>query len=305
MNVNVEPIKLSELGGAFVVADPQWREKIFFGGLLVLFVHPFGWPVALGYRKELIARLRSGVDPLLPEWNGNLLKYYLEGIKAMGVIFGYLAPLYLTLIILLIANGIYPSLTWLYVSLFFLICTIFSTLSFPSLLTYWTFFSEGYRVPPIVAASLYLLFIVVIFFIPAGFLQVSRTGNYHSAFNLRAAWGTLTKHLSSYVAAWYRSILLSLTGHFALPFAPWGVVWCYLGIIFEFNAILSESPAVDHDPSWFRRLGSVNQLLVKHTGSKHIVACVNAADSAAQDCYLLRLAGIIIPLPKMLARVLV
>jgi hypothetical protein len=61
-----------ELAGAFVIRDPHWRNKIFFGGLLLLLVHPIGWPTTLGYRKELIARLFSGAEPILPEWKGKI-----------------------------------------------------------------------------------------------------------------------------------------------------------------------------------------------------------------------------------------
>jgi len=30
---------------------------------------------------------------------------------------------------------------------------------------------------------------------------------------------------------------MSLLGHFCLPFSPWGVVWCYLGITYLFNEV--------------------------------------------------------------------
>jgi len=136
-----------ELAGAFVVRDPNWRDKIFFGGFLLLLIHPIGWPVILGYRKELIARLFSGVEPLLPKWKGNIRHYFIEGLKAMGVIFGYLCPLYGFLFLWLLSNGVTPNIYWLYTGLFFFVCMIFSTLSFPLAVIYWTLFSETYRIP--------------------------------------------------------------------------------------------------------------------------------------------------------------
>nr|MCU0714471.1 DUF4013 domain-containing protein [Pirellula sp.] len=229
MDAATRRLEASEKGGAFVVLDPEWRQKIFFGGLLLLLCHPVGWPIALGYRKVLISHLASGRDPVLPEWKGNVLRFYFEGLKAMGVIFGYLLPLYSILLCLLLVNGVRPNEYWLYAFLFFAVATMFSTLSFPSIVMYWTLFSEGYRVPPWISVLLLTCYGLIVFFIPAGFLQVSRTGRYLSAFHLPDAFRTMTRHFRKYVVAWYRSGIMSLSGHFALPFAPWGVFWCYLG----------------------------------------------------------------------------
>src|SRR5204863_6693750 len=72
----------------------------------------------------------------------------------------------------------------------------------------------------------------------AGFLQVSMTGRHRAAF---AVWRTLpfvARHLRGYCGAWWRSGIMSLAGHLALPLSPWGVVWCYLGILALFNEVL-------------------------------------------------------------------
>ena len=135
-------VKPSEIAGAFVVRDPKWRSKIFVGGLLLLLVHPVGWPVALGYRKALIAHLSSGQDPLLPDWNRKIPYYFCEGMKAMGVIFGYLSPLYFALLLIILANGGTPDLTWLFTAIFFMIFIMLSTLSFPAIVSYQTFLSD-------------------------------------------------------------------------------------------------------------------------------------------------------------------
>ncbi|MBN8549384.1 MAG: DUF4013 domain-containing protein [Deltaproteobacteria bacterium] len=295
-------LRESELAGAFVVRDPDWRQKIFFGGLLLLLLHPIGWPAVLGYRKTLILNLASGAEPLLPEWKGRVTYFFFEGIKAMGVIFGYLSPLYLILLFLLLSNGVQPNVYWFYVGIFYLAFTIFSTLSFPSILIYWTFFSEGYRVPVEISLILLAAFGFIIFFIPAGFLQVSRTGRYLSAFNVAAAFSTLTTHLRAYLLAWYHSALLSLSGHFALPFAPWGVVWCYLGIIFEFNSILQKGHEEKGAVSWFQRLHGADELRLQSTRYSLIFQCVNPADS--DICLMLRLGPILIPLPTIIVKCL-
>jgi len=81
-----------------------------------------------------------------------------------------------------------PDVNWLYVALFFLVFPIFSTLSFPLSLIYWSLISDSYQLPFSVALVLLILFTGVIFFIPAGFLQVCKSGNYLTAFNLRGAF---------------------------------------------------------------------------------------------------------------------
>ena len=293
-------LRNSELSGAFVVRDPDWRKKIFFGGLLLLLLHPVGWPAALGYRKELISNLSSGTQPLLPEWRGHLVYFFIEGLKAMGVIFGYLSPLYLALLFLLLVNGVQPNEYWLYAGFFFTACMIFSTLSFPSVLIYWTFFSDGYRVPFEICLVLLGAFGLIIFFIPSAFLQVSKSGRYLSAFNIPAAFSTLVTHWRAYVLAWYHSALMSLSGHLALPFAPWGVVWCYLAIIYEFNSILQNDLHVDSSQSWFHKLRESDHLLLQHTDYTAVYQCLNPAD--ATPCLFIKVGPVVIPLPKIIVQ---
>ncbi len=293
-------LRKSELSGAFVVRDPNWRQKIFFGGLLILLFHPIGWPIALGYRKVLISNLSSGTEPLLPEWKGNVGYFFMEGVKAMGVIFGYLFPLYLVLFILLFSNGVQPNEYWLCVGLFFVAFIMFSTLSFPSILIYWTFFSAGYRVPIEISLIFLSAYCLIIFFIPAGFLQVSKSGKYLSAFNISAAFLTLTTHFRRYILAWYHSAIMSFSGHFAIPFAPWGVFWCYLGIIFEFNSILQNDYDEDSRQSWYRRLDGADRLLLQSTCYKSVFRCLNPAD--VTPCFLIKIGPILIPLPMIFTR---
>ena len=82
------------------------------------------------------------------------------------------------------------------------------------------------------------LWAAIVFVVPAGFLQVTLHGRHRAAF---AIWRTLPfvrRNLRAYAAAWWHSGLASLGGHFALPIAPWGVVWCYLAIVALFNGVL-------------------------------------------------------------------
>jgi hypothetical protein len=72
---------------------------------------------------------------------------------------------------------------------------------------------------------------VLVSLIPSGFLQVSLTRRYRSAFALWRAIPFVARNLSLYLEAWWHSSLMSLAGHLALPLSPWGVVWCFLGIV--------------------------------------------------------------------------
>jgi hypothetical protein len=93
------------------------------------------------------------------------------------------------------------------------------------------------------------------FLIPSGFLNVSRTGRILSAFDFPQALGRVWRCGREYIEAWAGSGLISLAGHLCVPLSPWGVVWCYLSIVYCFN----EVPLAAGDPeasylqgSWIR-----------------------------------------------------
>lgn len=289
---------------AFVVRDPGWRRKIFFGGLLLLLVNPIGWPAVLGYRKALIGRLLSGADPPLPDWRGDVGRHFVDGLKAIGVIFGYLAPAYLALALALRAHGAVIDGALVRGVCFFLACPLLAPTSFPVAVGYWTFFAPGERLPPATAAALLAACGAIVFFIPAGFLQVSKTGRYLAAFDLRAAAATIAADPLGYVRAWYHSVLLSLVGHLALPLSPWGIVWCYLGIIFVFNSLLEGDPGSRRPGSWYERLRGADAIRVVTTGNRRVVRCVNCPDDAGRVPYLLSLGPMLVPLPDAIRRLM-
>ena len=51
---------------AYPFRDPDWKPKLFVGGLLMLLCPPVGWTMALGYRRAVGIRLRAGMTPPLP-----------------------------------------------------------------------------------------------------------------------------------------------------------------------------------------------------------------------------------------------
>ena len=293
------------LATAFVVRDPGWRRKIFIGGLLLLVVNPVGWPAALGYRKALIGRLLAGTDRPLPDWRGGIWHYFVEGLKAMAVIFGYLSPVYVALATVLWSNGVGIDAPLVGGLVFFLACPLLSPASLPVAVAYWTFFSPGYRLPPTTAVALMTICGAIVFFIPAGFLQVSRTGRYSAAFDIRAAAATIAANPSGYVRAWFHSVLISLVGHAFLPLAPWGIVWCYLGIIFIFNSLLQDDAAACGPGSWYGRLRGADAIRVASTARSRVVRCVDCPDDSGRTPLLWELGSLLVPLPHVVACFLV
>ncbi|MFO1078436.1 MAG: DUF4013 domain-containing protein [Planctomycetota bacterium] len=222
------------VAGLLPVLDPNWRKKIWRGGLLLCL--PFvGWPAVLGYRARFVRHLFHPTTAALPEWDEGFWGFVLEGLRAMAVIFGYLAPLYLSVAWLAVSRGFVPDSGTAALTLAFAAFPIFSTLSLPVgalLLTHGGWLGGGE------CALLLAVWILLVFLVPAGFLQLSLGRGHCSAF---AVWRTVpfvARNLRAYAAAWWHSCIMSLTGHLFLPLAPWGVVWCYLGILALFNEVL-------------------------------------------------------------------
>ena len=58
-----------------------------------------------------------------------------------------------------------------------------------------------------------------------------------SAFAVWPALKSIVRYPRRYLEAWIGSSVMSLLGHLCLPFSPWGVAWCYLGITYLFNEV--------------------------------------------------------------------
>ncbi|MCA8975684.1 MAG: DUF4013 domain-containing protein [Planctomycetes bacterium] len=207
------------VAGLLPVLDPRWRAKIFRGGLLLCL--PFvGWPAVLGYRARFVRHLFAPEAAALPDWREGFWGFVRDGLWAMTVIFGYLAPLYAMVAWLAIGRGYLPGMGALGLTLGFAAFPIFSTLSFPVAVTLllrdgWLHGGE--------CASALAVWALLIFLVPAGFLQVTLKGRHRHAF---AVWRTVpfvVRNLRAYAAAWWYSGLMSLCGHLCLPLALSGV----------------------------------------------------------------------------------
>jgi hypothetical protein len=137
---------------------------------------------------------------------------------------------------------------------------------------------------------------VLVFLIPSGFLQVSLTRRYRSAFAFWRAIPFVARNLPLYLEAWWHSSLMSLAGHPALPLSPWGVVWCYLGIVFVFNELLLRAGLVPHG-SWLGRALADPRLAPGSGGTRRQVA-----DGAGLPVSVLDLRAFSVPLPRLFDR---
>lgn len=242
----------------FVRADPQWRAKLWRGGLLLLFP-PLGWPVALGYRSRLIERLAARAEPLLPSWKEGVFSYWSEGMRALGVIFAHYAPVFVFYAAKVHAHGL-PELPWIELAGFFAFFFLLTPFLLPSLVIASSTWAGGSAFSTAEVLGVLAYFALATFVIPAGFLQVSRTGRFLSAFRLGTSMRFIAQHFALYLEAWTFSCLIALVGHFCIPFSPWGVFWCYQSIVYAFNEVRmhtgdAEDRALAAGPSWFHAFG--------------------------------------------------
>lgn len=286
----------------FFAGDPAWRAKVFVGGLWLALCPPIGWFVALGYRKALIDRLWSGAMPVLPPWSARASwGYFVDGVRAAGVIVAYLAP---ALAATWLAAAGDPREHPREAAAFALgvlalppVGLALVPLAFHARYDWFALgASEAALVAPLYAAA--------IFVAPAGFLRVSRTGRFASALNVVAVAGLLRRHARPYAEAWAQSLGLTLLGAFALPLAPWGVFWSYLGIVYCFNETLARSPA-DAPPgragSWFERRAALEPVERRLAGALELVRFVPPGGAAPAELWALRAGPLRAPLPAALA----
>lgn len=237
-----------------MVADPEWRRKIWVGGWVLML--PFiGWPAILGYRTETIGCLLRGQSPLLPDWRWGLWRYFAKGMKAVLVINTWYLPAYFWVVCRVLQSPHASEFPWLVFCVFFAAIPILSTLAVPALVLFARFglAEPALSLPESLAIG--FIFSLATFLIPAGFLNVSRTGRFLSAFNLAWILCLLYRNPRAYLEAWVGSGIISLLGHFCLPLAPWGITWAYLGIVYFFNelpALKPETNDTDYlQESWF------------------------------------------------------
>ncbi|MEO1999099.1 MAG: hypothetical protein ABGZ17_27965, partial [Planctomycetaceae bacterium] len=174
-----------------------------------------------------------------------------QGLKAIAVINIYYLPVYIGFACLIVSRGAAAEFPWLAFGLFFLTLPILSTLAFPIVVAYARF---GLATPALTTGEsigLGLTFSLLTFLIPSGFLNVSETGHILSAFHIPRCLSRIVRLWRRYLEAWMASLMLAVVGHGCLLFLPWGVVWCYLGIVYLFNEVPAAIPS-SQSPDYLR-----------------------------------------------------
>ncbi|QDU66794.1 DUF4013 domain-containing protein [Engelhardtia mirabilis] len=275
----------------YLLADPDWRRKLRRGGWL-LFVPFVGWPLLLSFRKALAPHFFEDRPTGLPDWTGRHREHLANGLRAMGVILGYTAPVHLMLYALAFSRGWQPGLGAVGVAAFFVALPFFSNFAFPTacLLLASPIAGEA-RISPLEATALLAAFSAAIFLIPAGFLRVSSTGRFRSAFDLRRSLPFIARQPRGYLAAWWYGAWMNWTVPFALPLAPWGVFWAYIASMALFNELLLEDSETEATGGWLARVVADPRFAPAGAWG---LAAVEAADGPAR---VLHLPVFSVPLP--------
>jgi len=225
----------------FMLQDPEWKTKIFVGGLWLLAFPPLGWPIALGYRKETLCGLVEGRTPLLPPWRGQWLIFLREGLKAAGIILIYFVPFLLGFLSMAIDDwsGVRDhavELAVFGVAILFLLPICLPLI--PPL--YWYLF-DWIELSGVEMVVIGLLFWGTTFVMPAAFLQVSLRGRFAAALRVDRVVMFVGRNLPTYLEAWAISVIATPAALPSGPAAAWAIFWSYLVIVDAFNEALFRS----------------------------------------------------------------
>ena len=223
---------------SFMFRDSRWPRKLLIGGLAILLFPPIGWPMALGYRKEVAFRLIGGEEPALPEWKGSWGRFVRDGFCATGIILVYYLPFLCLFWFLALDDVAVVRRHVLEIVCFLFAIPLLIPVSLPLLPPlYWYLF-------PWVHLTLPEMFVIgavfwgTAFFMPAAFLQVSLTGRFLPAFRVARIVRFVLETPRAYLEAWVLSLLATALAFLVGPLAPWGIFWSYLVIVHAFNDAL-------------------------------------------------------------------
>jgi len=229
----------------FMTEEPGWLRKILIGGILLLFP-PLGWPVALGYRKEVAFRLIAGRRPLMPEWRRLWPAFAKDGCAAVGVILVYFLPFLLVFWTLALDDAANAAAHATEILLFFAALPLLVPVFLPLLPSMYFYLFPWIRMSVTEQFVVGFVFWGTTFLMPAAFLQVSLHGRFRAAFRFGDVFRLVRGIARPYLEAWALSIAATALALLSGPLAPWGIFWSYLVIVHAFNAALAcwDVPAV-------------------------------------------------------------
>lgn len=228
--------------GLYPTLDPEWRDRMRRAGWLT-FVPVVGWPMVLGYRKALTDHFFQPLPRAMPEWSGRHAEHFWNGVRAILVIQGYLAPIWLALLWIASSRGYSfgpASAAALGVCV---LAPIFTNVALP-----WAILMLALplRGGPFLGAGeafgLTLLVHVAIFAVPAGFLRVSATGRFRSAFAFHRTLPFIARRTRGYALAWWYGLWMNWPAVPATLVRPWALFWAYVASLAVFNQLLEDEP---------------------------------------------------------------
>jgi len=222
----------------FMLRDPEWRRKVFVGGLWLLAFPPLGWPIALGYRKETLLGLVEGRTPLLPPWRGQWPNFLREGLKAAGVILIYFVPFLLAFVWMAIDDWSAVRDHVVELVVFGVAILLLLPICLPLVPPLYWYLFDWIELSGVEMVLVGLLFWGTTFVMPAAFLQVSLRGRFAAAFRIDRVAMFVGRNLATYLEAWAISVTATAAALASGPAAPWGIFWSYLVIVYAFNEAL-------------------------------------------------------------------
>lgn len=225
----------------FMFGERNWSAALLRGGLILLLLPPFGWHVAMGYRRAVGMAALTGMRPLLPPLGLNCFSLFAGGFAASTVIAVYSMP---SLVLFWIA-GIHTasdlSQLVLPAIVFFAGVLALPPLAIPLLPPIYLHLFPDLSPSPEALAGCGLLFSATVFLLPAAFLNISRTGLVRSAYRIDRAALFIMRNPRLYCEAWALSLVATAVAILLGPFCPWGLFWSYLAILSAFNQALAIS----------------------------------------------------------------
>lgn len=181
----------------------------------------------------------------LPEWRGRHATHLANGLRAIGVIHLYLAPLWAVFVWLALSRGFVPGATSAWIALAVAALPIFTNVALP-----WLVVAASLLGPdgaPLLtggeAAALLVGFHAAIFCVPAGFMRVSATGRFRAAFALHRTLPFVARRLPDFLAAWWYGLWMNGAAVALAPLRPWSFFWAYIASQAVFNQLLEDVPA--------------------------------------------------------------
>ncbi len=232
----------------FMFGERHWRSALLRGGLLLLLAPPFGWHVAMGYRRAVGLAAREGAQPLLPPLGSNCLRLFWDGWMASLVIVTYSSPALLLFwlpgihTMSALSQSVLPAI--LLLTGIIVLPPLAIPLLPPLCLRLFPFLTPS----PAALAGCGVLLMAAVFVLPAAFLNVSITGSIRSACRIDRAVLFITRNPRLYLEAWAISLAATAAAFLSGPFCPWGLFWSYLAILSAFNQALVKSDGDEVPP---------------------------------------------------------